>query len=223
LRDSLNRGLFVLSEEIRPDSSRHLAAGACEADPVGAAELKILATVALLKIAAGAGVQRFVYARSKSAYGPLPAVATKLAAEIAIGAQTLRGGPEASALRFATIYAPGKADRPRLRLWRARPNAPGIRPAARGGLLLRLTRTGVDARGSTGVSERNSSRFPRGPHCQREVHGERRSADSYQRKKWIGPGANCLRTKSLVEASCRYEWRIPPGVRRIYIVTTWEL
>jgi UDP-glucose 4-epimerase len=108
----------------------HLAASlpaTAEADPVGAAELNILATVGLFELAASAGVERFIYASSKSAYGPLPqgAVvdeqylarptscygATKLAAEIAIGAQALRGGPEACALRFATIYAPGKAER----------------------------------------------------------------------------------------------------------------
>jgi UDP-glucose 4-epimerase len=108
----------------------HLAASlpaTAEADPVAAVELNVLATAALFELAASAGIERFIHASSKSAYGPLPdgAVvderylarptscygATKLAAEIAIGAQALRGGPEASALRFATIYAPGKADR----------------------------------------------------------------------------------------------------------------
>jgi UDP-glucose 4-epimerase len=119
-----------LIEAARAEVLIHLAAAlpaSAEADPVGATELNVLATVALFELAADAGVERFVYASSKSAYGPLPegAVvderylarptscygATKLAAEIAVGAQALRGGPEASALRFATIYAPGKADR----------------------------------------------------------------------------------------------------------------
>jgi UDP-glucose 4-epimerase len=119
-----------LIEGSRAETLIHLAASlpaSAEADPVGAAELNVLATAALFELAAGAGVERFVYASSKSAYGPLPQGAlvderylarptscygaTKLAAEIAIGAQALRGGPEASALRFATIYAPGKADR----------------------------------------------------------------------------------------------------------------
>jgi UDP-glucose 4-epimerase len=128
VRDSAR--MRSLIEAARAEVLIHLAAAlpaSAEADPVGATELNVLTTAALFELAAGAGVERFVYASSKSAYGPLPegAVvderylarptscygATKLAAEIALGAQALRGGPEASALRFATIYAPGKADR----------------------------------------------------------------------------------------------------------------
>jgi UDP-glucose 4-epimerase len=128
IRDSAR--MLSLIESSRAEVLIHLAASlpaTAEADPVGAAELNILATAALFELAASAGVERFIYASSKSAYGPLPQGAivderylarptscygaTKLAAEIAIGAQALRGGPEASALRFATIYAPGKADR----------------------------------------------------------------------------------------------------------------
>jgi UDP-glucose 4-epimerase len=128
IRDSAR--MQSLIESSRADALIHLAASlpaSAEADPIGAAELNILATAALFELAAGAGVERFIYASSKSAYGPLPQGAivdesylarptscygaTKLAAEIAIDAQALRGGPEASALRFATIYAPGKADR----------------------------------------------------------------------------------------------------------------
>lgn len=114
----------------RADVVIHLAAAlpaACEADPVAAVELNVLASASLYDLASKAGIERFVYASSKSAYGELPhgAVvserdlsrpstcygATKLAAELTIGAQAQRGGPEASGLRFATIYAPGKADR----------------------------------------------------------------------------------------------------------------
>jgi UDP-glucose 4-epimerase len=128
VRDSAR--MRSLIEAARAEVLIHLAAAlpaSAEADPVDATELNVLTTAALFELAASAGVERFVYASSKSAYGPLPqgAVvdehylarptscygATKLAAEIAIGAQALRGGPEASALRFATIYAPGKADR----------------------------------------------------------------------------------------------------------------
>lgn len=109
----------------------HLAASLpvrAEAKPVSAVELNVLASAALFEAARGAGVERFIYASSKSAYGPLPNGtlvterhharptscygATKLAADITIGAQALRGGgPETSGLRFATIYAPGMADR----------------------------------------------------------------------------------------------------------------
>jgi UDP-glucose 4-epimerase len=108
----------------------HLAASlpaAAESDPLGAAQINVLASATLFEAAAHAGVERFVYASSKSAYGPLPDDtlinerhparptscygATKLAAELLLGAQALRGGPQATSLRFATIYAPGKAER----------------------------------------------------------------------------------------------------------------
>jgi UDP-glucose 4-epimerase len=128
IRDAARMRRIVDSS--RADVLIHLAAAlpaACEADPVGAVELNVLASAALYEMAVSAGIERFIYASSKSAYGPLPAGAvvtesdlarpstcygaSKLAAELTIGAQALRGGPEASGLRFATIYAPGKADR----------------------------------------------------------------------------------------------------------------
>jgi UDP-glucose 4-epimerase len=128
VRDTERMGTIVASS--KADVVIHLAAAlpaSAEADPVAATELNVLVSAALYELAASAGVARFVYASTKSAYGPLPDGllvaerhparpttcygATKLAAEIAIGAQALRGGPEASGLRFATIYAPGKAER----------------------------------------------------------------------------------------------------------------
>jgi UDP-glucose 4-epimerase len=120
----------AITDSSRADVLIHLAASlpaTAETDPVGAVELNVGASAALYELAARAGIERFIYASSKSAYGALPdgAVvterhlsrpstiygATKLAAEMTIGAQAARGGPEACGLRFATIYAPGKADR----------------------------------------------------------------------------------------------------------------
>jgi UDP-glucose 4-epimerase len=109
----------------------HLAAylpARSQADPVTAAAINTLATASLHDLAGAAGVGRFVYASSKSAYGPMPAGravredeparprdpygATKYAGEVLIGAQAARpGAPETTSLRFATIYGPGKADR----------------------------------------------------------------------------------------------------------------
>jgi UDP-glucose 4-epimerase len=115
---------------VGPDVVVHLAAalpGACEADPVAAAELNVTATAALYEAAARAGARRFVYGSSKSAYGELAGAepvteraparplrvydVTKHAGELLIAAQARRGGPEAVSLRFATIYGPGKAER----------------------------------------------------------------------------------------------------------------
>jgi UDP-glucose 4-epimerase len=109
----------------------HLAAflpARSQADPVTATEVNVLGTAALFAAAAAGEVRRFVYASSKSAYGPMPAGeavaesrparprdvygATKYAGEVLIGAAAAGdGAPEASSLRFATIYGPGKAER----------------------------------------------------------------------------------------------------------------
>jgi UDP-glucose 4-epimerase len=109
----------------------HLAAflpARSQADPVTATAVNVLGTAALFEAAAAGGVRRFVYASSKSAYGPMPAGeavdesrparprdvygATKYAGEVVIGAAAARAGaPETTSLRFATIYGPGKADR----------------------------------------------------------------------------------------------------------------
>jgi UDP-glucose 4-epimerase len=109
----------------------HLAAflpARSQADPVTATEVNVLGTAALFEAAAAGGVGRFVYASSKSAYGPMPAGeavgeerpagprdvygATKYAGEVLLGAAAARPGtPEVTSLRFATIYGPGKADR----------------------------------------------------------------------------------------------------------------
>jgi UDP-glucose 4-epimerase len=109
----------------------HLAAALprdAAADPVATAEVNVLASAALFELADQAGARRFVFASSKSAYGPLPERepvredhpsrpyepygATKLAAEIVLAGQARRPGtPELTSLRFASIYGPGKADR----------------------------------------------------------------------------------------------------------------
>jgi UDP-glucose 4-epimerase len=115
----------------------HLAAvmpAACKEDPARAVDVNVTATAALYAAAARTGVERFVYASSKSAYGPeLPAEhgppeykpitedtpakpvwmydVTKRAGELVIEAQRRRGGPESTSLRFATVYGPGKGAR----------------------------------------------------------------------------------------------------------------
>jgi UDP-glucose 4-epimerase len=124
-------GLAALCARPAVASVVHLAAflpARSQADPVTATEVNVLGTAALFEAAAAGGVGRFVYASSKSAYGPMPADepvaedrparprdvygATKYAGEVVIGAAAARpGAPEATSLRFATIYAPGKADR----------------------------------------------------------------------------------------------------------------
>jgi UDP-glucose 4-epimerase len=119
------------------DTVIHLAAlmpAACQERPAEAVEINVSATAGLYAAAARAGVARFVYASSKSAYGPeLPAEygapeyrpipeelparpswmydVTKLAGEMVVEAQRRAGGPEATSLRFATIYGPGKGAR----------------------------------------------------------------------------------------------------------------
>jgi UDP-glucose 4-epimerase len=109
----------------------HLAAflpARSQADPVSATAVNVLGTAALFEAAAAGEVGRFVYASSKSAYGPMPvgeAVredrpalprdvygATKYAGEVVLRAAAARAGaPVTTSLRFATIYGPGKADR----------------------------------------------------------------------------------------------------------------
>ena len=115
----------------------HLAAlmpAVCRARPVDAVEVNVTATAGLYASAARRGVRRFVYASSKSVYGPelppahgppeyrpipeeLPARpvwmydVTKRAGELVIDAQRRLGGPEGTSLRFATIYGPGKGAR----------------------------------------------------------------------------------------------------------------
>ena len=115
----------------------HLAAlmpATCRERPAEAVEVNVAATAGLYGVARRAGVARFVYASSKSAYGPelpvehgppdyrpipeeLPARpvwmydVTKHAGELVIEAQRRLGGPEATSLRFATIYGPGKGMR----------------------------------------------------------------------------------------------------------------
>ena len=121
----------------RPEIVIHLAAALpalCREAPAAAVELNVTATAALYAAAGRHGVQRFVYASSKSAYGPelppehgppayrpipedLPARpvwmydVTKHAGELVIAAQRRLGGPETVSLRFATIYGPGKGGR----------------------------------------------------------------------------------------------------------------
>jgi UDP-glucose 4-epimerase len=108
----------------------HLAAALpkqCEASATDAVAVNVLATAALYEAAAAAGVARFVYGSSKSAYGPAPAGdpisedsptrplamydATKLGGEHVLNARARRGGPAVVSLRFATIYANGKRER----------------------------------------------------------------------------------------------------------------
>lgn len=113
------------------DTVIHLAAflpARSQADPVAATAVNVLGTAALFEAAAAGKVGRFVYASSKSAYGPMPAGeavgegspanprdvygATKYAGEVVIAAAAARpGAPQVTSLRFATIYGPGKADR----------------------------------------------------------------------------------------------------------------
>ncbi len=130
------QGITGVLAEFRPDVVIHLAAlmtGQMEADPYRGFEVNAGATALLLEESRAAGVARFVFASSKGVYGsprgrhehptyePLteedpcfPAQLydhTKLFCE-GLG-RTYRdtGGPEFVALRFATIYGPGKLAR----------------------------------------------------------------------------------------------------------------
>jgi UDP-glucose 4-epimerase len=130
-------GLGRLIERHGVEIVVHLAAlmpAVCRERPVDAVDVNVTATAGLYAAAARADVRRFVYASSKSAYGPeLPAEhgppeyrpiteetparpvwmygVTKRAGEMVIEAQRRLGGPDATSLRFATIYGPGKGSR----------------------------------------------------------------------------------------------------------------
>jgi UDP-glucose 4-epimerase len=130
-------GLATLIEHHRVAIVVHLAAlmpAVCRQQPAEAVEVNVTATAGLYAAAARAQVRRFVYASSKSVYGPeLPAGhgppeyrpisedtlarpvwmydVTKRAGELVIEAQHRLGGPEVTSLRFATIYGPGKGGR----------------------------------------------------------------------------------------------------------------
>jgi UDP-glucose 4-epimerase len=130
-------GLRALMQRHRPSVVIHLAAmmpAVCRQQPAEAVDVNVTATARLYATEAQAGVERFVYASSKSAYGAelpaqygapeyrlipeeLPAKpvwiydVTKRAGELMIEAQRRLGGPEATSLRFATIYGPGKGAR----------------------------------------------------------------------------------------------------------------
>jgi UDP-glucose 4-epimerase len=111
----------------------HLAAivgEPCEADPVTAFEVNVIATARLIQAAEVAGVQRFTTNSTKGALGPLPArylhptyeavpadhppsprqiyEVTKLAVERLVVAARARG-LSAAALRFTTTWGPGKS------------------------------------------------------------------------------------------------------------------
>lgn len=122
-----------MAQLVEPGLDRivHLAAALpaqAAVDPVGTVATNVLATASLFELATRAGVERFVNASTKSAYGPLPASeptaethpsrprdrygASKLAAEVWLAAESRReGAPEATSLRFASIYGAGKAAR----------------------------------------------------------------------------------------------------------------
>jgi UDP-glucose 4-epimerase len=126
-----------LLERHRPDAVIHLAAALpalCSQAPALAVEINVTASAALYAASARLDVRRFVYASTKSAYGPelpleygppeyraipedLPAHplwmydVTKYAGELVLAAQQRQGGPELTSLRFATIYGPGKGHR----------------------------------------------------------------------------------------------------------------
>ncbi len=120
----------------RPDVIIHLAAllpGETQADPHRGFEVNVGATASLLEESRRAGVERFVFASTKGVYGgargrhgypayePLseedpcfPAVLydhSKLFCEGLGRTYRETGGPEFVALRFATIYGPGKLTR----------------------------------------------------------------------------------------------------------------
>ncbi|HEY1597917.1 MAG TPA: NAD-dependent epimerase/dehydratase family protein [Thermoleophilaceae bacterium] len=129
--------MALLLEQHRPEALIHLAAALpalCNESPALAVEINVTASAALYEAARRSCVERFVYASTKSAYGPeLPAEhgppeyrpipedlparpvwmydASKYAGELVLGAQRRAGGPELVSLRFATIYGPGKGGR----------------------------------------------------------------------------------------------------------------
>lgn len=122
----------ILAEE-RIDRVIHLAAivgEPCEADPVTAFEVNVIATARLIRAAEEAGVRRFTTNSTKGALGPLPArylhptyeavpadhppsprqiyEVTKLGVERLVVAARARG-LSAAALRFTTTWGPGKS------------------------------------------------------------------------------------------------------------------
>jgi nucleoside-diphosphate-sugar epimerase len=122
----------VLAED-RIDRVVHLAAivgEPCEADPVTAFEVNVIATARLIQAAEDAGVRRFTANSTKGALGPLPPrflhpvyepvpadhppsprqiyEVTKLAVERLVVAARGRG-LSAAALRFTTTWGPGKS------------------------------------------------------------------------------------------------------------------
>jgi UDP-glucose 4-epimerase len=135
VRDS--DGMRRLFERHRPELVIHLAAALpalCRAEPAVAVDVNVTGTAELYGMAARVPARRFVYASSKSAYGPdLPAEhrppsyrpipeelparplwmydVTKYAGELVLEAAARAGGPEVVSLRFATIYGPGKGGR----------------------------------------------------------------------------------------------------------------
>lgn len=120
----------------RPEAIVHMAAlmpAAVERDPHRGAEVNVMGTANVLRAAVESGVRRVVFTSSKAAYGevagshgapayrPLPESApvrpvhlydyAKIASE-GIGASFAAAGDvEFAALRYATIYGPGKLER----------------------------------------------------------------------------------------------------------------
>jgi UDP-glucose 4-epimerase len=120
----------------RPSAIVHLAAmlpGQAQKDPFRGFEVNVMATANLLQASREFGVERFVFSSSKGAYGEIsgahadpryePLKETdrtrpvtvydhaKCACE-GLGANYAEtGGPDFTALRFATIYGPGKLER----------------------------------------------------------------------------------------------------------------
>jgi UDP-glucose 4-epimerase len=106
---------YVLHQAAMPSVPRSLA------EPVNTSEVNIMGTVKLLTASAKAGVRRFVYAASSSAYGdqslpvkneillprPLsPYAAAKLAGEYFCHAYSCSMGLEAVGLRYFNVFGP---------------------------------------------------------------------------------------------------------------------
>ena len=125
----------ILAEQ-RPQTVVHLAAmlpGQAQQDPFRGFELNVMATANLLQASREAGIERLVFSSSKGAYGaiegehaapqyrPLPETAcsrpvtvydyAKVACEGLGTNYAETGGPDFAAIRFSTIYGPGKLER----------------------------------------------------------------------------------------------------------------
>lgn len=123
-------------ESFRPDTIVHMAAlmpTALEEDPYRGYRTNVMGTANVMRAATKAGVRRVVFTSSKAAYGevsgvhadpvyqPIPETAAvrpvhlydyaKIASEGIGNGFALKGGVEFAALRFATIYGPGKLAR----------------------------------------------------------------------------------------------------------------